>query len=328
MEPRSRNPLTMPAGSVLGVIMIALGISALFNSEAIVRAGESMQPGHTRDVVLSVGRPLDDVAGAIGLHLPRKGFDLAFGQESKTAKGTELEEGSTAILRANRRKRRAQGFAQPTQQDEVNMLVTGDSQAQFVGEILTDLLPSDLFDVSVVARNATGLSNPEFFNWEINAQQEIAARNPDAVVMVMGGNDGFNMLHEGTLYGPDDANWQLEYARRAAVVMRELGSNGKRPVYWVPPPTARDPKFNEIYATQNKAVEQAAAAVDGARYVDIYNTINHGRYSDELKIDGRRVLARQSDGVHFSREGAVVPARLILRAMAKDYRVLRADASD
>jgi uncharacterized protein len=317
----------MPAGSVLGVILIALGIAALFNSEAIVRAGESMQPGHTRDAVLSVGRPLDDVAGAIGLHLPREGLDLAFGQESKTAKGTELEQGSTAILRANRRKRRAQGFAQPTQQDEVNVFVTGDSQAQFVGEILTDLLPSDLFDVSVVARNATGLTNPEFFNWEINAQQEIAARKPDVVVMVMGGNDGFNVLRDGTLYGPDDPNWQLEYARRAAVVMRELGSNGKRPVYWVPPPTARDPKFNEIYATQNKAVEQAAAAVPGARYVDIYDTINHGRYSDELKIDGRRVLARQSDGVHFSREGAVVPARLILRAMAKDYRVLRADAS-
>jgi hypothetical protein len=317
----------MPAGSVLGVILIALGIAALFNSEAIVRAGESMQPGATRDVVLSVARPLDDVAGAIGLHLPRKGLDLAFGQESKTAKGTELEQGSTAILRANRRKRRAPAFAPPTQQDEVNVLVTGDSQAQFVGEILTDLLPSDLFDVSVVARNATGLTNPEFFNWEINAQQEIAARNPDAVVMVMGGNDGFNVLHEGSLYGPDDPNWQLEYARRAAVVMRELSSNGKRPVYWVPPPTARDPKFNEIYATQNKAVEQAAAAVDGARYVDIYDTINHGRYSDELKIGGRRVLARQSDGVHFSREGAVVPARLILRAMAKDYRVLRADAS-
>ena len=317
----------MPAGSVLGVILIALGIAALFNSEAIVRAGESMQPGATRDVVLSVARPLDDVAGAIGLHLPRKGLDLAFGQESKTAKGTELEQGSTAILRANRRKRRAPAFAPPTQQDEVNVFVTGDSQAQFVGEILTDLLPSDLFDVSVVARNATGLTNPEFFNWEINAQQEIAARNPDAVVMVMGGNDGFNVLHEGSLYGPDDPNWQLEYARRAAVVMRELGSNGKRPVYWVPPPTARDPKYNEIYATQNKAVEQAAAAVEGARYVDIYDTINHGRYSDELKIDGRRVLARQSDGVHFSREGAVVPARLILRAMAKDYKVLRADAS-
>jgi hypothetical protein len=317
----------MPAGSVLGVIVIALAVAALFNSEAIVRAGESMQKGHTRDIVLSVGRPLDDVAGAIGLHLPRKAFDLAFGQESKTAKGTELEQGSTAILRANRRKRRQQAFAQPTRQDEVDVFVTGDSQAQFVGEILTDLLPSDLFDVSVVARNATGLTNPEFFNWEINAKQEIAARNPDAVVMVMGGNDGFNVLSGGQLYGPDNPQWQIEYARRAAVVMRELGSDGKRPVYWVPPPTARDPEFNGIYATQNKAVEQAALAVPGARYVDIYSTINHGRYSDELKIDGSRVLARQADGVHFSREGAVVPARLILREMAKDYRVLRQDAA-
>jgi uncharacterized protein len=324
MEPHAHQSLTMPAGRVLGVILIALAVAALFNSEAIVRAGESMQKGHTRDIVLSVGRPLDDVAGAIGLHLPRKGLDLAFGQESKTAEGTELEQGSNAILRA-RRERQRQGFAQPTQQDEVDVLVTGDSQAQFVGETLTDLLPSDLFDVSVVARNATGLTNPEFFNWEINARQEVAARAPDAVVMVMGGNDGFNVLSQGQVYGPDEPQWQLEYARRAAVVMRELGSDGKRPVYWVPSPTARDPEFNEIYETQNRAVEQAALAVPGARYVDIYSTINRGRYSDELKIDGRRVLARQADGVHFSREGAIVPARLILRAMAKDYRALRRD---
>ena len=39
----------MPAGRVLGVILIALAIAALFNSEALVRAGEGMQPGTTRD---------------------------------------------------------------------------------------------------------------------------------------------------------------------------------------------------------------------------------------------------------------------------------------
>ena len=152
--------------------------------------------------MLSVGRPLDDVAGAIGFHLPREGFDLAFGQESKTAEGTELEQGSTAILRRKRAGARSRRSAQPTRQDEVDVFVTGDSQAQFVGEVLTDMLPSDLFDVSVVARNATGLTNPEFFNWEINARQEIAARKPDAVVMVMGGNDGFNVLHDGTALRP------------------------------------------------------------------------------------------------------------------------------
>jgi hypothetical protein len=314
----------MPAGRVLGVVVIALLVAALFNSEAIVRAGESMQGGTTRDVVLSVARPLDDVAGAVGLHLPRQGFDKAFGQETKTAEGTELEQGSTAILRPNKRKDSRQSFVQPTPTKPVEVFVTGDSQALFIGELLTDELPDDLFNVEVMPRNATGLTNPEFFNWEINAQQEIGARKPDAVVMVIGANDGFNVLGEnGQLYGPQDPEWETEYARRAAVVMRELGSNGKRPVYWLPPPTARDPEFNTIYETQNRAIEQAARAVPGARYVDIYNTINNGRYSDELKIDGRRVLARQSDGVHFNREGSIVPTRLVLEAMAKDYEALR-----
>jgi len=314
----------MPAGRVLGVVVIALLVAALFNSEAIVRAGESMQGGTTRDVVLSWARALDDVAGAVGLHLPRQGFDKAFGQEAKTAEGTELEQGSTAILRPNKRKDARQSFVQPTPTKPVEVFVTGDSQALFIGELLTDELPDDLFNVEVMPRNATGLTNPEFFNWEINAQQEIGARKPDAVVMVIGANDGFNVLGEdGQLYGPQDPEWETEYARRAAVVTRELGSNGKRPVYWLPPPTARDPEFNTIYETQNRAIEQAARAVPGARYVDIYNTINNGRYSDELKIDGRRVLARQSDGVHFNREGSIVPTRLVLEAMAKDYQALR-----
>jgi uncharacterized protein len=322
MPPRFRQDLVMPAGRVLGVMVIALLVAALFNSEAIVRAGESMERGPTRDIVLSIARPLDDVAGAVGLHLPREGLDLAFGQEDKTGEGTELEEGSTAILRPNRRKTEQQSFAQPTPDDPVEVFVTGDSQAEFIGQLLTDELPDDLFDVEVTARNATGLTNPEFFNWEINAQQEIAARAPDAVVMVIGGNDGFNVLVGDQLYGWQDPEWLTEYARRAAVVMRALGA-GDRPVYWVPPPTARDEEQNAIYETQNRAVEEAASAVPGARYVDIFNTINDGEYSDELTIGGDRVLARQPDGIHFTREGAEVPVGLILRAMARDYEALR-----
>jgi hypothetical protein len=325
MDPKRNRDLIMPAGRVLGVMLIALGIAALFNSEAIVRAGEGMKQGTTRDLVLSVARPLDDVAGTIGLHLPRKGLDLAFGQEDKTASGTELEEGSTAILRRRAPKQQAQQrlkFPQPTTEDPLEVLVTGDSEAEFLGQRITDQAKPGLLEVETVARNATGLTNPDFFNWEINAQQEMDARNPDAVVMAIGGNDGFNVEAGGQLYGPGDPEWQTEFARRVAVVSKTLSGDGKRPVYWVPPPTARDGEQNEIYATQNRAVEQAVAAVPGLRYVDVYTTLGNGKYSDSLRIDGRKVLARQSDGIHFSREGAVAPARLVLKAMAKDYPVL------
>jgi hypothetical protein len=311
----------MPAGRVLGVVLIALVIAALFNSEAIVRAGEGMEQGKTRDVVLSIGRPLDDLAGAIGLHLPRKGLDLAFGQEDKTASGTELEEGSTAILRKRAReaRRQAPAFKPPTPGDPLKVLVTGDSEAEFLGQRLTDQSPPGLLEVETVAQNATGLTNPAFFNWELNAQQEVDARDPDAVVMAIGGNDGFNVQAGGQLYGPHDPEWQTEFARRVAVVAKTFSGNGERPVYWVPPPTARDDEFNEIYASQNRAVKQAEKAVPGLRYVDVYSTLNNGKYSDSLKIDGRRVLARQADGVHFSREGGIAPARLVLKQMAKDF---------
>src|SRR5688572_22642217 len=125
----------MPAGRVLGVMAIALAIAVLFNSEAMVRAGEGMRPGPTRDILLSVAGPIDDVAGAIGLHLPREGLDLAFGQEDKTAPGTDLEKGSAAILR---RKAERQTFQQPTPADPLQVLVTGDSQAEFLGQRLID----------------------------------------------------------------------------------------------------------------------------------------------------------------------------------------------
>jgi hypothetical protein len=70
-------------------------------------------------------------------------------------------------------------------------------------------------------------------------------------------------------------------------------------------------------------VARAAEAVPGARYVDIFNTVDGGRFKAISKIDGKRVISRQSDGVHFTRDGAVVPARLILESMAQDYPALR-----
>ena len=238
----------------------------------------------------------------MGLHLPREGLDLAFGQEPKTAVGHGARDAaprrSSAAGHAARRQ-----FRQPTPDDPLRVLVTGDSQAEFVGQRMLDVAPDGLLRVDVVARNGTGLTRPEFFNWEVNAKQEIADRRPDAVVMVMGGNDGFNVTVDGSSYGPFTPEWETEYARRTAVVMRELGSRGRRPVYWAPSPTARDEEFNRIYRVQNFAVGRAAPAVPGARYVDLYDNIDDGRYRN---VDEDR---RPRGGVPPGRRRALHPRR-------------------
>jgi hypothetical protein len=312
----------MPAGRVFLVVLVALLIAAIFNSEAVVRAGEGMRPGTTRDIVLSVGRPLDSVAGFVGLHVPRKGFDMAFGQESKTGSGTELETGSAAILKRKAKRDAKPSWRQPTAARPLDLLVTGDSEADLVGLWMADLDADDLIRVETVARNGTALTNPGFFNWELNAQQEMSSRDPDAVVILLGANDGFNVEVGGELFAPATPEWETEFARRVAVVMRTLAGDGERPVYWVPPPTARDATYNEIYRSQNRAVKRAAESVAGARYVDVFSTINDGEYSDRVEVDGRKILGRQPDGIHFNREGAEAPARLVLEAMAEDYPAL------
>jgi uncharacterized protein len=315
--------LTMPAGRVFLVVLVALLTAAIFNADAMVRAGEGMKLGTTRDVTLSVARPLADVTGFLQLNEPRKAFDLAFGQESKTASGTELETGSAAILKKKAKQEAKPVWRQPTAGQPLDLLVTGDSEADLVGLRMADLDTDDLLDVDTVARNGTALTNPGFFNWELNAEQEMSSRDPDAVVMLIGANDGFNVEVDGELFAPGTPEWETEFARRAAVVMQTLSGDGERPVYWVPPPTARDQTYNEIYRSQNRAVERAAESVEGARYVDIFSTIGNGRYSDDVEVNGRRVLGRQSDGIHFNREGAEVPAGLVLAAMAEDYPVLK-----
>ena len=135
----------------------------------------------------------------------------------------------------------------------------------------------------------------------------------------MGGNDGFNVEVDGDSYGPFTPEWETEYARRTAVVMRVLGSRGKRPVYWAPSPPPATTSSTASSAYRTSRVGRAAEAVPGARYVDIFNTVDGGRFKAISRIDGKRVISRQADGVHFTRDGAVVPARLVLRAMARDY---------
>ena len=228
-----------------------------------------MKLGTTRDITLSVARPLADVTGFLQLNEPRKGFDAAFGQESKTASGTELETGSAAILKQKAKREAKPVWRQPTAGRPLDLFVTGDSEADLVGLKMADLDTDDLLDVETVARNG-----------------------------------------------------------RVAVVMKTLSGDGKRPVYWVAPPTARDQTYNEIYRSQNRAVQRAAESVEGARYVDIFSTIGNGQYSDEVEVNGRKVLGRQSDGIHFNREGAEVPAGLVLAAMAEDYPALKDAAPD
>jgi hypothetical protein len=138
--------------------------------------------------------------------------------------------------------------------------------------------------------------------------------------MFLGANDGFPMA------GVDCCGmaWIAEYARRARDMMRTYARGGRGRVYWLLLPAARGGLFRETFPAVNAALRLAATGLeDDVRLIELDEVFTPGgRYRKSMRIDGKRVRVRQSDGVHLNTTGADLAARLVVRAIKRD-RMLR-----
>jgi hypothetical protein len=171
--------------------------------------------------------------------------------------------------------------------------------------------------------DGTGLTRPDYVDWSVVARQQVATDRPDAVVVLLGGNDFQNMVVAGSrVLMAGTPAWTREYQRRAAVCMRIWAQGGRARVYWLSIPPARDPGWAFDDAHINVALQRAAAAVPGARYLDILGPVtDHGRYADFVKVAGQPTLVREPDGVHLNIEGSILVAHEVLPVLQHDWRL-------
>ncbi len=323
---------TLTAGRAFLLILVALATASLLNSEGLVRAGEGMQTGVSRTLTLALARPVDAFAQSIGLGQPRDALASALGQEDLSGGAIVDDElpvivvplepglGLPAQPKPSAAPQALPTLRTPTLDDPLRVLVTGDSLSTYVGQQLTSLTDdAGLVTVSLVDRNGTGLTNPSFFNWQKAARTDMAKRDPDVVIMIIGGNDGWPMdTPAGRRVQVGTDQWVEEYARRTAAVMRTF-QDGGREVYWSGPPTARAAKWDTLYRKINRADAAAAAALPGATYVDLYEgTAVEGDYAEYVPDGGKQVKARQPDGIHWTFTGAKLPARLLIEQLEAD----------
>jgi uncharacterized protein len=345
---------TSTAQRIRTVILVALLTALLLDSAGFVSTGQGTTPGLSRTLILAVGLPVDAVARTLHLGGPKRWLDAALGHPDVTAGGGGMESGPalpaqgpaaiTGIATRNGELQRGgerakegshsgaaahfrrprQLLRHPTRTDPLHVLVTGDSLSNYIGQQLAAITAgSGLVAVTTTVRDGTGLTNPGLFNWEIGARQEVAGQRYDAVVMVVGANDGWPMRVNGRVITAVASNaWVSEYARRIVTVENAFsaGSHGRQ-VLWVGPPVARSATWAHIFARLNSAARFAAPLAPGGQYVNIAGPASaHGRYADYLsRPGGLPVLARQPDGIHFTYEGSVFPARVILRALEADF---------
>ena len=246
------------------------------------------------------------------------------GRRTRPPRAPSSRRGSTAILRATARRGAGLRPADPAR--PLHVLVTGDSQAEFLGQRLIDQSPPGLLEVETVARNGDRPHEPGVLQLgDQRASRRWRTRDPDAVVMAIGGNDGFNVQTRRRL-AVQPGRPGLGDRVRAPRGGGELGAVGRREaagVLGAPADRARprvqrrsSPPRTGPWSGPPRRCRRCATWTSTPRSTTAVT-------ATRLKIDGRRVLARQPDGIHFTRDGAVPAVRLILDAMAEDFPALR-----
>ncbi|MBA3329136.1 MAG: DUF459 domain-containing protein [Solirubrobacterales bacterium] len=205
--------------------------------------------------------------------------------------------------------------------ERLRVLATGDSMIQIVDSFLKRRLQTRGARVRSDAHISTGISKPAALNWPAKARSQARSIKPHVTVISLGANDGFPMRTARGRSAPCcEAAWIAEYSRRARRMMASYRRGGRSLVYWLTLPTPRRGNFKPIYRAVNTAVKRAATAYpDHVRVLDLGRVFTPGgRFRQHIVFRGRRINARQGDGVHLSTAGASVAATLVIDRLRAD----------
>jgi hypothetical protein len=206
----------------------------------------------------------------------------------------------------------------------LRLLVTGDSLTGYIGpELIDKAIVAGPVHGYVDTHNGTGLTRPDFVDWSLVAQKQVAADNPDAVVVMIGGNDFQNMtLPGGHFFTAGTPEWTAEYQRRAEICMRIWAQGGAKRVYWLSMPPARNPDWARDDRQINIALQRAADDVPGAEFVNVLGPVtDHGKYVDFIHWHGQWVLIRENDGVHLNPAGSTIVAGEVLDVIRREWHL-------
>lgn len=192
---------------------------------------------------------------------------------------------------------------EPSTLQPVQVLVVGDALADGIAKGLTRT-SSLTGNLEVRSRTAatSGLARPETFDWPAQLASMVQP-DDELVVIAVGLNDaqGLSRASTGT-ETPGSDEWVVEYQAR---IRRLIEGAGPRPVLLVGLPVVENPSRDRSLAPVRAALAAEAAQHVNVRFLNLYPiTSDAGKYIEYFDLgDGRELLARSTDGEHFTDTG-------------------------
>ena len=205
------------------------------------------------------------------------------------------------------------------------VLIVGDSMAATdFGRALQKRLQAHA-KLSAVRRgkSSTGLARPDFFDWMSEAERQLRRHDPDLVVVIIGGNDGQDLIpkEKGRRVHWNKPKWKDAYAARVQAFARLLMGDDRR-VAWLELPAMDRRRFEGklrlIRDVQKKALAELGPRVVYVSTRDFFYD-DRGQLRRKISDGKRRVPLRQDDGIHFSLKGSHYFADRVLPALLNEW---------
>jgi lysophospholipase L1-like esterase len=310
--------------ALLCVFACAL-LLAFLEGPSIRRAGERMDPGIQRTMVLAVGHPAGWVGDRLGVarvtHDATSWLspDKSLSDQAGFANAPSSASRRLPPVTPDAFDPVALGAKPLPHRPLETVLVTGDSMATPLDtEMARKLADRDGLKVIREPHLGTGISKSLLVDWGKLSAQQVAERKPDAVVVFIGANEGFAMPGPGgkqvECCGPDYA---AVYANRVRRMMDTYRQKGAARVYWLTLPMPRDKDRQEVARTVNAAIAVAAEPLRST--VRVFDTVPiftpGAKYRDAM---GGKIV-RQADGIHLNEAGARIAADHVIALIDRDF---------
>lgn len=328
--------MTMPAGRVLQVILIALLLGAVLTADSMVERAKRRDFGWRRDVSVFVWERVADISHVTSLDRPGRMLDDLLGQEHPGSSGspgnqaghgpptsaTDAPDDTSGVGPATTEPA-APELRVPTREQPLRTWIGGDSMAQTMGISLSRAMEAaGVFETTLDYRISTGLTRPDYFDWPAQLRTVVEDTDPELMLVVFGANDSQGIeMPDGSVFERNSPDWLAEYRTRVASTMDLLRDpDGDRLVIWIGQPVMRDSGFSERMAYLNNIYFEEAARRPWIRYFDTwaYFADSDGNYAPQLSsADGTVQSMRLGDGIHLTTPGGDRFAWAVMEALGE-----------
>jgi hypothetical protein len=318
-----------PAGYVLLTLFIGFGLASLLLAPKLASLAKDQPFGAKRDVLMALTRPLTAVSSLLRLDKPQAAVESALGHstsQEQSGLATRTHPSETPISSSPGpnggpsgspgSSASPPGSFTPTKKDQLALWVGGDSMAMVFGQSVVAMCQqTGVIDAVLDYKVSSGLSRPDFFNWPLRLRAQMKSFDPHVAVAMFGTNDGQSVEYQGEVLQFNTPAWLALYHKRVGAAMDILIGTQRRQVWWVGLPIMQSDAFSKVIKVLDSVYKAEAAKRPDVHWVDTYEMFadKSGRYQDYLPgPSGQTELMRQSDGIHFSRGGADMAAKVVL----------------